>query len=173
VREAGGERARIAREACGQMLNEVDLVDVSELDRLPDTPNRRGVVGRAPGLSPGAKLECFRLIVVIFANILLPPDSARSERQRAWFRRLWGVSATDRGRQPVAEVQVCHEVLSARGKEAVLAQPRLDAFECPFGLVDLDRVRSPHGTSLAAATSVVIRLDIELLGTAGATLPSV
>ena len=106
--EAGGERARIARELRSQVLDEVDLIDVAARDRIAHALDGGGVVARRPGPPPGAEGKSRRTSSVIvslslFDNILLRPDGAGGERQRARLRRRAasaGAGSSTRGRSP-------------------------------------------------------------------------
>ena len=144
-REAGGERARIARELGCQVLDEVDLVDVAARDRIADPLDRCGVIAGAQVCRQGpkervAESSCIVARIVIIDNILPRPDGTGCERQRARLRRSARVPAPDRRGEAVPEVQVGDEILAARREEAALAQPPLEQLEGALGLVDLDRV---------------------------------
>ena len=92
-REAGGERARIARELRCQMLHEVDLVDVAARDRVADALDRRrrsraatqvrrqGPKERAEPGSAHRRPHCH------IDNVLVAAGRTGSERQRARLGR--------------------------------------------------------------------------------------
>src|SRR6476660_178659 len=94
--EAGGERARVALKLRRQVLHEVDLVDVTTRDRLPDPPDGRGVLAPGPGSPPGAETKGCLMGIVIFGNIAGRSDGARREGKRARLRRSRRPVAADR-----------------------------------------------------------------------------
>ena len=83
--------------------------------------------------------------------------------------------APDRRGQPVAQVEIRHEILAAWGEEPPLAEPGFDPLERPLGLVELDRVDGPHADPGGAGARVGLGPDTRtgFLGTAGATLARV
>ena len=112
--QPGGERAHAARERGGEVLDEVDLVDVAAGDRGSDTLDRRGVVPLRPRPAPPSDLQVVMLVVMLD---IMPEasDGACGERERA--RLGWELASASCGSSPRARSR-------GRGRREV---PRLPA----------------------------------------------
>ena len=158
----------------GEVLHEIDLIDVAPGDCLPDAHDRLGVVIRAPGLQPGAERERLVQKIVIFDNILFRPDGTGCQRERARLGWRRGMPTAKRGREAVAEIEIGDETLATGHEEATVAQPGLDPLERPGGVVDLDRGVAGHTLSFMPRVIGAGRpICLELRETAFATLSSV
>ena len=112
--QPGGERAHAARERGGEVLDEVDLVDVAAGDRGPDSLDRRGVVPLRPRPAPPSDLQVV-MLVVMFDIMPEASDGACGERERA--RLGWDAASASCGSSPRARSR-------GRGRPEV---PRLPA----------------------------------------------
>ncbi len=174
--QPGGERCRVAGELRGEVLDEVDLVDVAASDGAPHAADSIGVCRRTPRPLPGTERErAVTVIVVIGANILSRPDGTRSEREGARLRRRRGAAAPDLGGEAVAQIELGDELLPTGCEESAVAQPRFDRLERVCRVVDLDRVPSVHRIRCPAGSPAGAdpAAGIDLCNAAGTTLPSV
>src|SRR3990172_5906245 len=113
ARKGGCEAGRIAAERGVQVLDEVDLVDVSVRDRGPHGLDRGCVRGLLPGTAPAADREA----PAGGRRFGLGPDPASGEGEAAGLRRSRPELAPQSLREPVAEVEVGDESLRAAPPE--------------------------------------------------------
>ena len=118
------------------MLHQVDLVDVSARDRRPDGFDRVGVLGLAPGRLPVADPEG----ATDALRLVLRPDAAREEGERAWLWRARHGGPAKSPRQPVAEVEVGDDPEAS--VETGVVQVRLERLEGAFCPVELEHGRN-------------------------------
>ena len=124
--ELGRERARLARERRGQMLDEVHLVDVATRDRLTDALDRSLVLLRSPGRVPRSDDEALMALRLdVRASPLARTRQAASGSGQGSGGGGEALAANDL-REAVAEVEVGREALAARGRRtpARAATPR-------------------------------------------------
>ncbi len=135
--ERDGEPRGVAAKGCGEVLDEIDLVDRPPGDRSPGGLDRTAVPLVRPAALPPSDPEasCRRRLPV------RRPDPNRGGRQRARFRRVGRVRAADRPGEGVAEVEV--------GDEAV--RPALEEPGAAQGLLDLrQRANRLHEATLTS-----------------------
>ena len=121
-RERSREPGRVAAERRGQMLDEVDLVDVAGRDRRPNALDGSAVLSLVPGRLPLADAErTGRRRGLVHA-----PDPDCGRRQRARLGRVGDVRAAQRPRQPVPEIHVGDEAVAPALEEPCRAELALD-----------------------------------------------
>ena len=138
-RERSREPRRVALEARGEVLDEVDLVDVATRDRGAHLVDRGAVVVGRPRLLPlpdPERSSSDRLLTFVRG-----PDAGRHDGQRAGLRRRRPRLPAERLREAVAEVDVGDETFAQ-----LVGQVLLERLECAGRLVELKHRRSaPRG----------------------------
>jgi hypothetical protein len=143
-REAVDEARRVALERGGEVLDDVHLVDVAARDGLLDQFDCGRVALLVPGSVPCADTER-----PAFPRRLVPStDAAGGQREWARLPRRGAPSATQRLREPVAEVEVGNESCCVPGEELRVAQVVVDPSEGAFCRMELQ-----HGENATRSRS--------------------
>ena len=106
-RQRGREPGRVAVEGRVEMLDEVDLVDVTARDRGLDALDSARVALVVPGSLPLADRELSRRRRLLVRSM----DPRREQREPAGLRRVGPGRAAQRARDAVAEEDVGDEVV--------------------------------------------------------------
>ncbi len=127
-RQPSGQSRWVANERRGEMLHQVDLVDLAGGDRVTRPLDGALVLRTGPGRLPPA-----HAVGATTRERRVPTaDAARDERQAGRFRRVGHGGAAQGGGEPVAQVYVGDPVIVPVGRgpeEALLAEPGVEPLQ--------------------------------------------